>query len=517
MTAETTAPDPAELHARLAALEAENARLRAGDTLALAEAPRRASASRWRAFFSALCIVIASILVPLSIVTAWARLELVDESAFVATLAPLADDPAVQQMVIDETVEAVESQIDFQQLTANVFDGISQLGLPPRATQALELLQAPAAQGLSSLLTQTVTRVVESDAFADTWTATTRAAHRALTTAATSGGGGVVVINDEGLGIQLGAIVERVKENLIDRGIGIAQLIPAVDKVVIIGTGDTLVTIRTVYALATTLGWWLPVLTLALFALGIAIARRRSTAVLGTGIGFALGGGALALAFAIGQPLVGQAAGQLGVSVTAADVVYASLVGSMQQTAAVAMLLGVVIAVLGWFASRWSPAVRARGAIGALNSSLRRQFAQHGFDTGRVGAWLYRYRVLVRTVVVVLAVLWLFALRPLSAGDVFLVLIVALVVVWILELLQERPGESEAAGAIVRETEAQAEAEAEAEAIGFAEGAAFAESAAFAEGAALANPPDDAATDAAADAPASAEAPVAPRKPRPKR
>ena len=439
----TPSPDVPDLQARLDALEAENALLKAGAASAppTARSASRPAGSGWRAFFSALCIVIASILVPISIVTAWARLELVDESAFVQTLAPLADDPAVQQMIIDETVEAVQAQVDFEELTANVFQGIDQLGLPPRASQALQLLQAPAAEGLQNLLTQTVTRVVESDAFADTWTATTRAAHRALTAAATSDGGGIVVMSDEGLGIQLGAIVERVKQNLVDRGVGIAQLIPAVDKVIIIGTGDTLVTIRTTYALATALGWWLPIITIGLFVLGILIARRRSTAVLGSGIGFALGGGALALAFAVGYPVIGQTAVQLGLSATALDVVYQSLVGAMQQTAAIAVLLGVVIAILGWFAGRWTPAVRSRRAIGSLNSSARRQLSSHGFRTGRFGVWLYRYRTLVRTLVVVLAVIWLFALRPLSAGDVFLVLIVALVVTWILELLQVRPDE----------------------------------------------------------------------------
>lgn len=435
-------PDAPDLQARLEELEAENARLRGDAPPVLEQRPTSPAGSRWRAFFSALCIVIAAILVPISIVTAWARLELVDEAAFVQTLAPLADDPAVQQMIIDETTEAVEAQIDFDEITANVFDGIAQLDLPPRAAQALQLLQAPAADGLRSLLTQTVTRVVESDVFADTWTATTRAAHRALTTAATSDGGGIVVMNDDGLGIQLGAIVERVKQNLTDRGIGIAQLIPAVDRVVIIGTGDTLVTIRTTYALATALGWWLPLITLALFVLGILIARRRSTAVLGTGIGFALGGGALALGFGVGYPIVGQTAVQLGLSATALDVVYQSLVGSMQQTAAIAVLLGIVIAVLGWTAGRWTPAVWLRTTVGGGNAALRGALARHGFGTGRVGGWLFRYRALVRVLVVVLAVLWLFALRPLSAGDVFLVLIVALVVVWILEILQTRPAEA---------------------------------------------------------------------------
>ena len=444
MTSNESSVDTAALHARLEALEAENARLRAepGAAATVTDGSQGPRGSRWRAFFSALCIVIATILVPVSVVSAWARLELVDEAAFVQTLAPLADDPAVQQMIIDETVEAVEAKVDFDELTTQVFDGISQLGLPPRVSQALELLQAPAAAGLSNLLNQTVTRVVESDAFADTWTATTRAAHRVLTAAATSDGGGIVVLNDDGLGIQLGAIVERVKQNLLDQGVGIAQLIPAIDKVVIIGTGETLVTVRTTYAIATAAGWWLPIISLGLFALGILIARRRSTAVLGSGIGFAVGGGVLAILFAAGYPIIGQTAAQLGVSVTALDVVYQSLTGSMQQTASIVILLGLVIAVLGWFAGRWSPAVRSRRAFGALNASLRGQLSRHGFRTGRFGAWLARYRGLVRTLIVILAVVWLFALRPLSVGDIFLVLIVALVVTWVLELLQVRADEA---------------------------------------------------------------------------
>lgn len=447
MNAEAPVADSPDLHARLAELEAENARLRAGADPGSGVRPGPRG-SRWRAFLSALCIVVATILVPLAVVTAWARLELVDEVAFVSTLAPLADDPAVQQMLIDETVEAVEAQVDFDAITADVFDGIAQLDLPPRAADALQLLEAPAAEGLSNLLAQTVTRVVESDAFADTWTTTTRAAHRVLTAAATSDGDGVVVLTDDGLGVQLGTIVDRVKQSLLDRGVGVAQLIPAVDRVVIVGSGETVVTMRTVYALATTLGWWLPIISIVLFVVGILIARRRSTAVLGTGIGFMVGGGALALAFAIGSPVIGQAAVQLGVSSAALGVVYDSLVASMQQTAAIVTLLGAVIAVLGWFAGRWSPAGRTRRAVGSVNASLRARLADHGFSAGRFGVWLARYRVAVRTVVVVLAVVWLFALRPLSAGDVFLVLLVALAVAWILEILQNReePTDAEAHG-----------------------------------------------------------------------
>jgi len=433
-----------DLRAEVDRLRTENDVLRTTPVTPLPPAAppvRERRPGRWRPFVSALLIVIAALLVPVSIVTAWARAELVDEEQFVNTLAPLSQSPAVQNMIVAETMDAINAKVDFTQLTTNVFDGISQLGLPPRAQNALELLKAPAAEGLENLVGTAVTRVVQSDQFTDVWATATRGAHRALTTAATSDGGGVVVMTNDGVGIQLGAIVDRVKQNLVDRGIGVAQIIPAVDKVVIIGTGETLVTIRTVYALASTLGWWLPLITLALFALGILIARRRSVAIVGTGIAFAVGGGALALGFAIGYPLIGQVAAQLDLSVAGLDVIYSRVIDSMRQTAAIIALLGLFIAVLGWFMGRSGAARRSRGFVEKTNGSIRRSFAGMGLDTGAFGLFLARYRVFIRVAIAVLAVIWLYALRPLSAGDVFLVLIVAFAVAWILELLQHRPEE----------------------------------------------------------------------------
>ena len=428
--------DTQVLTERVRELEAENARL------AAASVERRApQGGRWRAVVSAICIVVAAILVPVSIVGAWARVQLVEEEAFVATLAPLVDDPAVQAMIIDESMEAITAQVDFEEVTANVFDGIADLGLPPRAADALQLLQAPAANGLESLVTTTVTRVVESDAFADVWGTATRAAHRALTLAATSDGGGLVVRTDDGVGIQLGAIVERVQQNLLDRGVGVAQLIPEIDRVVIIGEGDNLAMIRTGYALAATLGWWLPFLTLGLFGLGILVARRRSTAVLGTGLGLAIGGGTLAASLAIGSTAIGIAAGDLGLSPSALDVIYGRLVDGMTHTALVLAVLGVFVAVLGWTMGGWGPARGLRRAVSGLNSSARRRLGARGLDTGGFGGWMARQRILVRTVLAVLAVVWLFALRPLSVGDVVLVVVVAFAVAWILELLQRRDDE----------------------------------------------------------------------------
>jgi hypothetical protein len=111
-----------DLGARVRVLEAENARLSA---LAV---PRR-SRGRWRAVVSAMLIVLAAVLVPVSIVAFWARLQLIDEDAFSRTLGPLTDNPAVQTLIVDETMAAVRERVDFDELVARV----AELGLGERA------------------------------------------------------------------------------------------------------------------------------------------------------------------------------------------------------------------------------------------------------------------------------------------------------------------------------------------------------------------------------------------------
>jgi hypothetical protein len=169
-------------------------------------------------------------------------------------------------MIIDESMEAITAQVDFQQLTASVFDGIAR-SRPAAAApmQRCGLLQAPAANGLENLVDQTVTRVVESDAFSDVWATATRAAHRALD------GRRDLRRRRAGRPHRRGCRHParrrgraRQAEPHRSRISASPQLIPTIDQVVIIGEGDNLTAIRTGYAIAATLGFWLPVITLAL-------------------------------------------------------------------------------------------------------------------------------------------------------------------------------------------------------------------------------------------------------------
>ena len=453
------------LEQRIHQLETENAVLAAAAAatpVSGAQPPTPAPTARryprgswWRAVLSAICIVLATIVVPLAMMGAWARAELVNEDKFVATLGPLASNTAVQGMIVDESMKAIEQQIDFQQLTSNVIDGVAGInGMPPKAQQALELLKQPAASGLQNLVQTGVTKVVQSSAFDDVWNTAVRSAHQALTAIGTYDNTGAFVLTSKGLGLNLGPIIDQVKQKLVAQGIGVADMIPTVNKVIIISDGTVVSEIQTVYGISVTAGLWLPFIALGLFLLGILIARRRSLAVVGSGIGLFIGAGALAIGFDAGATAVGVAASNLQLSPRALNVIYQTLVSEMHNVAKVTVVLGLFIAVLGWALGSWSSSRRLQSFVGGLNSSARVSLGARGLNSGRFGEALYRFRTVVHVIAVAAGIIWLMLLRPISFGDIVLVTVVILLITWVLELLQKRPGEEHHAGGAGSEPEA---------------------------------------------------------------
>ena len=177
--------------AKIARLEAENEALRrsaAQAEAAQAEGPQsggsRTGGSRWRSVGSATLIVLGLVLGSVSAVTSYTNALLTDTDQFVATFAPLAADPAVQAVLVQATNDVIDKQVDIPALTADVFDGLRALDMPPKASAALSLLQAPVAQGAKNLVHGMVQNVITSPTFAEVWEQALRVSHeQALTIA----------------------------------------------------------------------------------------------------------------------------------------------------------------------------------------------------------------------------------------------------------------------------------------------------------------------------------------------
>ena len=442
--------DITDLRAEIERLKAENADLRSQASSDLSgERPvsdRAGHTGWWRALISAVCIVLAGILVPVSVLGTWARAELVSEDAFVQTFGPLADDPDVQQLVIDQASTAVNAAVDVEGITNDVIDGVQSLDLPPAASSALDLLRQPAVQGVQGLIDSAITGVVQSDAFPEVWRTALVASHRALVAAATGDDSTAIAIDDTGaLGIQLGPIIEELKSRLAAQGFGFVTSMPAIDQTIVIVQADGLLLVGTVYNLAVTAGYWIPFVALGLAAVGVLIARRRSTAVLGVGVAITIGAGLLAVALASAGAVLSLNAPGLGIPARTLESIYDTVIGAVRDTAVVLTFLGIVVAVAAWLSGRWAPARRIRSVAGSLTASARSGLRSRGLDTGAFGDAMHRQRVLVRVVILVLAVLVLFALRPLTFGDIALVIVLALAVWLVTALLERSPSDGQAA------------------------------------------------------------------------
>jgi hypothetical protein len=144
---------------------------------------------RWRVVVAAVLIVVGCVLAPLSVVAIWARNQVTNTDRYVATVSPLARDPAIQQAIADQITAQIFRYLDVQGLTGQAVEALSDRGLPPRLAQQLQALSGPIANGVQGFTRDQVGKVVASDAFADAWVQANRLAHQELVAALTGEGG----------------------------------------------------------------------------------------------------------------------------------------------------------------------------------------------------------------------------------------------------------------------------------------------------------------------------------------
>ena len=434
------APTPAE--AEVERLRAEVAALRsqvATQDLSRGEAAPRAARQRWRSVVASLLIVIGCILVPLSVVSVWARNLVTDPDQYLATVAPLARDPAIQNAVADKVTAQMLARLNVDAITKEVVDALAARGLPPAVAGRLQSLSGPLASGVESFVRTEVGKVVASDRFADAWVSANRAAHQALVAVLTGQTGPATSIEDGTVSINIGPIIEEVKQRLVDSGFELASRIPVVDASFVLFQSDKIVMAQSAFRLLTILGNWLPVISLSLLAVGVVVAKNHLRALAGAGLGIATGMVVLALGLAVFREVYLNGVPADVLPQDAAAVLYDTLVRFLRTGLRTVFVLGLVVALAGFLAGRSRTAVRARAGVTGAIGRLRGGAEQAGLRTGPVGSWVYANRRPLRIGVVALAaVVLVFWDRP--TGQVIIVLALLVVVVLaILEFLGRPP------------------------------------------------------------------------------
>ena len=177
---------------------------------------------------SFVALLLACVLAPLSVLSVWASTYVSDTDQYVATVAPLADDPEIQRAVAAEVTTAVLTAVDVEGVTADLLDTLaSQDQVPPRVATALPALAGPITSGVEGFAQTQVERVLASEEFATLWAEVNRVAHTQVVRLLEGDPDGAVTAQDDTVTLNLAPIIERVKQELLDRGFSLADNIPS--------------------------------------------------------------------------------------------------------------------------------------------------------------------------------------------------------------------------------------------------------------------------------------------------
>lgn len=438
---EPAAENPPDVTARLAALERENAELRrrldaAPHGGAGPAAPAGPPRNRARSATAVVLILLGALLAPVGVVAAWAERTLTDTDRYVATVAPLAQDPVVQQAVAGRLTTAVMEQIDVGALLKDVQDGLNERDIAPRASRAITALEGPLTSGVESFVRNAADRVVESDQFENAWDQANRVAHEQLVQVMQGEGGDVVQVGQNGqLTIQLSGLIDVLKQRLVDRGLTLAGNLPTINASFTIMESSQLTEIRNRYAQIVALGTWLPWIVLILLGAGVAAATHHLRALVVAGLALAAAMVVLGIGLAVGRGLYLDALSGKVMRLDAAQVVFDQLVSFLRVTLRTVGVLGLVVAVAAYLGGSSASARGLRSGISKGMSRTRRWAEGRGVSTGATGVWLARYRGVARAAVIALgALVLLLASSPtpalivgVAAGAVVLILLIELV------------------------------------------------------------------------------------------
>ena len=288
-------------------------------------------------------LVLATVLAILSIVAIWANRQLLNPTNWSKTSTALLAKPTIRSAVSGYLID---------ELYANVnVPGQLESGLPPR----LAPLAGPISGALHNLAEQGAERALELPRVQDGWRTANYAADQALV-AIVKGSGSRVQINGGTVSLNLHQIVADLAQRL-GLPAGVADKLPPSVANLKVVTSSQLGLVRTLAKTLHALALWLTILTFALYALAVFLARgdRRGTLTwVGSSLVFA--GLFVLLARKIGQgQLVSAITSNASVEPAANDT-YSVATSLLVQVASASIIIGIPVIISAWFAgpARWA-------------------------------------------------------------------------------------------------------------------------------------------------------------------
>jgi hypothetical protein len=421
-------------------LRAEVERLRA-EVDGPAPADQRRS-GWWRRFVVGLCIVLAAVLAPLAVVATWAHDFMSETDRYVETVAPLADDPHIQDVVITRISTAITSRLDVEALTQEAVDALAARGLPPRAAASLSALLPALDNGVDGFINTQVRKLVESKEFAVAWETANREAHTQMVAVLTGKTGDAVEVQGNSVRLNLAVLIDTVKARLVDRGFTLAERLPEVNAQFTLFQSADLAKAQTGFRLLSATARVLPVLALLLLAAAVALSLKRRRTLMVAALAIAASMLVLGAALNLFRIIYLDAVPTDQLPTNAAAAIYDQLVWFIRLNLRALLVLFLAVAFIAWVSGpEPAPSAVRRGTTRGLDV-VRHGSDRAGLNTGAFGLMLGRSKVAIRVAVLgLVVVLYVMAAHP-TGGYTITLLVIAAVALLVVEILARSPESS---------------------------------------------------------------------------
>lgn len=201
----------------------------------------------------------------LSLVTVWGRNQVLDTDRYLTSVTSLATDPVIQDEVTTKVSAAITARLDASTL--------SQQALPPAAA----FLAGPLGDAVNQFVNRQTSEFVHSDAFATLWTELNRTGHTELVRVLEGEAAASVSITRGRLTLDLGPIVQAVRDRLVAAGLTVVATLPQISLVVDVASARGVERAQTTVRHLDLLATLLPIISVALLLGAVLLARRRLT------------------------------------------------------------------------------------------------------------------------------------------------------------------------------------------------------------------------------------------------
>jgi hypothetical protein len=403
--------------------------------------PRKAPrARRTRIVISWILVVLASLLIPISVISVWAIRTVTNTDQYVATMAPLARDP----VIVDHLAQKATDELFSTHVVQDKVTAVLPKGAKP--------IVAPVVAQVKSYTNQLALKVFQSPKFGKLWDTLNRHSHTAVINILT--GKKTPVQEKVEKGGQIVLNLTPALNNLIDeadsRGVTLFDPLKP-----ILSQGDhlslTVVSKQQVqqysgiFNLIVKLKWAIPVIALVLALIGILVGVDHRKVVARMAVGVSLFTLLLLAVLSIGRSRFEHTAIVHDLNGQVATAVWDTLLRFLKADLRWMLLAAVLVAIVMWLIGPARYAVWVRGHVARAARWTWGQAQELGSGAGRVAAgsagarrtagWIEEHIAGLRVVGVVVAACFIVFGGNLTGWSLLVIVIVLAVYIALLQLV----------------------------------------------------------------------------------